>query len=54
MTLLYNSILYYDKIGKLPNKDLNDKLSFAKNKLKGTYKFLDIINKDYDVFLKLL
>ena len=54
MTLLYSSIIYYDKIWKLPNKDLNDKLLFAKTKLKETYKILDIINKDYDIFLRLL
>lgn len=51
---LYNSIVYYDKIKDLPNKELNDKLNFAKTKLKESYDFLDIINKDYDVFLSLL
>ncbi len=54
ISLLYDTIVYYDKIGKLPNKDLNDKLDFARLKLKSFYKILDIINKDYDVFLSLL
>lgn len=54
MILLYNTIVYYDNINDLPNEDLNKKFELARTKLKETYKYLDILNKDYDVFLNLL
>jgi len=52
--LIYNTIIYYNKITEFNNPELNEKLEFAKTKLKEIYWFLDIINKDYDVFLSLL
>lgn len=52
--LLYETILTYDRIKELSNLELNNKLLYAKNKLKLWYKYLDIINRDFDVFLNLL
>ncbi|MDP2090859.1 MAG: DUF4012 domain-containing protein [Candidatus Gracilibacteria bacterium] len=54
MILLYKTIVYYDNISELPNKDLNNKFIIAKDKLKKSYKLLNILNKDFDVFLNLL
>lgn len=53
-SLLYDTIIIYNKIGVLSDKDLNNKLLLAKDKLKESYKFMDIINRDFDVFLSLL
>lgn len=51
---LYNTIVAYEKIWELNDLNLNNKLLYAKTKLKESYKFLDIINRDFDVFLNLL
>ncbi|MFK7780542.1 MAG: DUF4012 domain-containing protein [Candidatus Gracilibacteria bacterium] len=53
-SLLYNTIVTYDRIDQLSSVALNEKLLYAKNKLKEGYKFLDIINRDFDIFLNLL
>ena len=52
--LVYNTILSYDKVWELPSKSLNDKLNYAKNSLKKWYNLLDIINRDFDIFLNIL
>lgn len=52
--LLYNTILMYERIEYLSNPELNSKLSYARNKLTQWYKYLDIINRDFDIFLNLL
>jgi len=52
--LLYSTIVSYNNITDLPTDQLNHKLNYAKNKLKFAYKYLDILNKDYDVFLNIL
>ena len=51
---LYETIISYNKIWNLKDYEMNSKLDFARNKLKETYKILDIINKDFDIFLNLL
>ena len=51
---LYETILSYEKVWWLGDEEINNKLEFAKNKLKNWYKILDILNRDFDVFLNLL
>lgn len=51
---LYKTIVYYQKINNLLNNNLENKLEYAKWKLKEIYSFIDIINKDYDIFLRML
>ncbi len=53
-SLLYKTIISYDKIKNLSNKDLSNKLNFAKSKLKEGYKLVNLLNNDYDIFLSLL
>ena len=53
-SLLYIIITDYNKIISISDLSLNNKLSSTKIKLKDIYKSLDVINKDYDVFLNLL
>ncbi len=52
--LLYTTIVSYNNVEDLPTELLNNKLDYAKNKLQFAYKYLDILNKDFDVFLNML
>lgn len=52
--LLENTIISYDMIWDLWSNNLNNNLSFVKDKLTFAYKSLDIINKDFDVLLSIL
>jgi hypothetical protein len=52
--LLYNTILHYDNIKNLNDENLNNKLIYTQNILKKGYKILDILNRDFDIFLSLL
>ena len=51
---LYETILSYDKVWNIGDQEINIKLDFAKDKLQSWYKILDIINRDFDIFLNLL
>jgi len=51
---LYTTIVSYNNVEDLPTELLNNKLDYAKNKLQFAYKYLDILNKDFDVFLNML
>ena len=51
---LYKTILSYDKVWNIGDQEINIKLDFAKDKLQSWYKILDIINRDFDIFLNLL
>lgn len=52
--LLYSTILSYEQIWVLNDDKLNNKLDYTKNKLTSTYKLLDVLNKDFDIFLNIL
>lgn len=52
--LLSDTILNYNKVWNLWIEWLNSKLDFAREKLVSAYKILDIIERDYDIFLWLL
>ena len=52
--LLSDVIISYESVWIISDKDLETKFSYAKSKLISAYKFLDILNKDYDNFLNIL
>lgn len=52
--LLYMTIINYDNIEKIPDSNLNNKLNYTKDKLRIAYNLLDILNKDFDIFLNIL
>ena len=52
--LLYEAIISYKKIWYLDNSEYNKKILFTKNKLKQFYDFLNILEKDFDIFLDIL
>ncbi len=52
--LTYNSLLEYEKIWDLWDKNLNDNLKKLKDRLKTLLNFTDKINKNYDEILALL
>lgn len=52
--LLYKTIVNYENIGDLWDKNLNNKLLFAKEKLKYTYNLITTLTRDYEEFLSIL